>query len=144
MALVADASVAVLWLMNLEGADNADAILQPKERLIAPDLVVPEITSALWKSVAFANTPEDVAVAALGRAAEFFDEIVPSVILKDQALQIAVELRHPVYDCFYLALAEQRDCHVVTADDRLISRCARTRYAARVQSLIAARRGRRR
>src|SRR5687767_14833367 len=103
MALVTDASIAVRWLLDLEGADRADAILQSGEHLIAPDLVIPEITSALWKSAVFAQTPADIAATAIGRAAEFFDEIVSSIVLKDRALQVAIELRHSAYDCFYIA-----------------------------------------
>jgi predicted nucleic acid-binding protein len=34
-----------------------------------------------------------------------FEELVPVSVLRDRALAIAVELRHPAYDCFYLALA---------------------------------------
>jgi predicted nucleic acid-binding protein len=126
-------------LLNLEGADRADAILQSGERLIAPDLIIPDITRAVWKSVVFASTAADEAGRALGSIGEFFDEIVPAIILKDGALQVAIELRQPVYDCFYLALAEQRDCQMATADDRLITRCARSRYAKRIERLLGAR-----
>jgi len=144
MALVVDASVAVRWLLDLEGADRADAILQSDERLIAPDLLISEISSAVWKSVVFASTSADTAATAVGRAAEFFDEIVSSLVLKDHALQIAIELRHAVYDCFYLSLAEQRDCQMVTADERLIARCARSPYAKRIKPLVDAPANRRR
>jgi predicted nucleic acid-binding protein len=56
-------------------------------------------------------------------------------VLKDRALAIAIELRHSAYDCFYLALAEQRTSSLVTADDRLIRRCADTPFEKLVQSL---------
>ena len=42
--------------------------------------------------------------------------------LAAQALEIAAELRHPTYDCFYLALARERRAKLVTADRRLIAR----------------------
>jgi predicted nucleic acid-binding protein len=56
-------------------------------------------------------------------------------VLKDRALAIAIELRHPAYDCFYLALAERNTSPLVTADDRLIRRCADTPFEKLVQSL---------
>jgi len=139
MTLVVDASVAVRWHLALDGTDRADALLQSGEHLIAPDLVFPELSSAIWKSVIFASTSVDSAIAAIGSAADFFDEVVPSVALKDRALRIAIDLRHPVYDCFYLALAEQRDCWMVTADDRLIARCAGTPFGKLIRPLLSAR-----
>jgi predicted nucleic acid-binding protein len=35
-----------------------------------------------------------------------FEELVPTSVLKDRALAIAIELRHPAYDNFYLVLAK--------------------------------------
>ena len=67
--------------------------------------------------------------------AKAFEELVPTSVLKDRALAIAIELRHPAYDCFYLALAERRTSSLVTADDRLIRRCADTPFEKLVQSL---------
>jgi predicted nucleic acid-binding protein len=144
MTLVVDASVAVRWLLDLEHADRSDAILRSGDELVAPDLVIPELSNAVWKSVQFATTTVDAAAAAIGRAGQFFDEIVPSMALKDRALQIAVELRHPAYDCFYLALAELRDCQLITSDERLIAQCAQTPFAKRVRPLVSVRSGRRR
>ena len=56
------------------------------------------------------------------------EELVPTSVLKDRALAIAIELRHPAYDCFYLALAERSSSSLVTADERLIRRCADTPF----------------
>jgi predicted nucleic acid-binding protein len=64
-----------------------------------------------------------------------FEEFIPSHDLKDRALAVALELRHPAYDCFYVALAEQRGCQLVTADDRLIRRCAGTSFEQLVRAL---------
>jgi predicted nucleic acid-binding protein len=43
------------------------------------------------------------------------------------ALELSLELRHPVYDCLYLALAQRRGVPLVTADERLISALRRRR-----------------
>jgi predicted nucleic acid-binding protein len=137
MALVVDASVAVRWLFDLPGAAQADALLESEEALVAPDLVFSEIANAAWKMVAFASLPTETATEAVERSSDFFSEIVASSELKDRALAIGLELRHPVYDCFYLALAEQRDCGLVTADERLLARCAKTPFAKRARSLTA-------
>ena len=75
------------------------------------------------------------AISAVREVAKAFEELVPMNVLKDRALAIAIELRHPTYDCFYLALAERSTSPLVTADDRLIRRCADTPFEKLVQSL---------
>jgi predicted nucleic acid-binding protein len=57
------------------------------------------------------------------------------VSLAGRALEIAAELRHPAYDCFYLALAQERRAQLVTADRRLISRLAGTPWQENTISL---------
>jgi predicted nucleic acid-binding protein len=64
-------------------------------------------------------------------------ELWPTVWLAKRAFEIASELRHPVYDCFYLALAEREDAALVTADRRLIRRLAGSRWEALCRPLVA-------
>ena len=106
-----------------------------EDRLIAPDLVMAEIASALWKAVRFAHLAPATAAEAMVAAGAAFHELVSARMLADRALAIALDLRHPVYDCFYLALAEARGSRLVTADDRLLRVCARTPFAKLVRSL---------
>jgi predicted nucleic acid-binding protein len=144
MTLVVDASVAVRWLFPLSPDHRADELVRSDRPLIAPDLVLVEITNAAWKFVRFEGHSPETVSSIIAEAANGFDELVSSLVLKDRALSIAMELRHPAYDCFYLALAEQRDCQVVTADDKLVARCAGTPFAKRVRPLVTARSGPRR
>jgi len=64
------------------------------------------------------------AAEAMVAAGAAFHELVSARMLADRA--ITLDLRHPVYDCFYLALAEARGSRSVTADDGLLRVCART------------------
>jgi len=50
-----------------------------------------------------------------------FEALVPVEDLRNRALELAIELDHPIYDCFYLALAERERCPLVTADKRLVA-----------------------
>jgi predicted nucleic acid-binding protein len=79
--------------------------------------------------------PAEFAISAVREVAKAFEELVPTSALKDRALAIAIESRHPAYDCFYLALAERSTSPLVTADERLIRRCADTPFGKLVQSL---------
>jgi predicted nucleic acid-binding protein len=138
MTLVVDASVAVRWLFPIGQDQTADGLVKSGRPVVAPDLVLVEIANAAWKFVTFEGFDAGAAALIIAESAKGFDEIVPCLGLKERALTIAVELRHPVYDCFYLALAEQRDCSMVTTDKRLLARCAGTPFARRVKPLITA------
>jgi predicted nucleic acid-binding protein len=135
MTVVVDASVAMRWLFQFDDSAQAEDLLQSNDQLVAPDLVLAEIANAAWKLVTFDGTRLESAIAGVLNSAKHFDELVPATALKDRAFQIAIDLRHPAYDCFYLALAERRDCTVVTADARLLRRCANTPFADIVRPL---------
>lgn len=135
MTVVIDASVAFRWYFGTTKAERADALIEADERLIAPDLLIPEFANAAWKGVSFGDLSVMAAKEAIADIENEIDEVVPSVGLKDRALTIALELRHPAYDCFYLALAEARGCHLITADNRLLARCKGTLYARLVREL---------
>ena len=135
MTVVVDASVAVRWLLDVSGSAQAYSLLREEDRIVAPDLVVAEIANGLWKAVRFASLAPATAAEAMALAPTGFHELVPAPALADRALAIALELSHPAYDCFYLALAETRAIQLVTADERLLRRCASTRFAKLVRAL---------
>ena len=135
MTIVVDASVALRWCFQLNKSDRAEELLRSNQHLIAPDLVIAEITNAAWKFVIFDRIEAATAAAAVREIVKAFEELVPVSALRDRALEIAVELQHPAYECFYLALAERSTSRLVTADERLIRRCAGTPFRKLVQSL---------
>ena len=55
-----------------------------------------------------------------------FDSLIASAGLAPRAVVLSRLLNHPAYDCFYLALAEQRRTTLITADRRLLDRLAGT------------------
>ena len=68
-------------------------------------------------------------------------EFLPTRLLLEAATRIAVELDHPAYDCLYLALASERGCRFVTADERFVRKLAedrRRRFRGRVINLVQA------
>jgi predicted nucleic acid-binding protein len=134
MSIVVDASVAVKWVTNEPGTDAALALLD--QHLIAPAIWLAEAANALWRHV---RLGEATAAEALTRLLELIEAPVVTSSIEPyvpRALQLAVELRHPVYDCIYLAVAEHHDTHVVT-DDRRFARAvaANAALATRVQLL---------
>lgn len=117
--LVIDASVAVKWVV--EEDSTAEALtLRRGARLIAPELLVVECANILWKKVRRDELSDDEALLAarLIQAADI--EFLPTRSLLETTTRTAIELNHPAYDCLYLALAVERDCRFVTADDRFL------------------------
>ncbi|MBP2295379.1 type II toxin-antitoxin system VapC family toxin [Azospirillum rugosum] len=134
-ARVLDASVAVRWFFPEEGREAALDLLRTSSFLYAPDLLVSEACNVAWKKVRLGQATPDQAIDVAKRLRTFFAELIPSQALAPRAVEIALDLGHPVYDAFYVALAEQRSLTLITADRRLVSRVAGTRYAPYVHPL---------
>jgi predicted nucleic acid-binding protein len=120
VTIVVDASVAAQWVLNEPGTERAIA-LQNQEALIAPSVIAAEIGNALWKAVRRGAVTQSDAFAAMSTILIPFEALIPVEDLRNRALEIAVQLDHPIYDCFYLALAERERCPLVTADKRLVA-----------------------
>ena len=131
MIVVVDASIAMKWVIPEILSDRADALRDRAEHLLAPDLLLPEATNALWKKMTRREITAREAVRALDLLIGSGLDLRPSGLLLGRALALARRLRHPVYDCIYLALAQDESATLVTADQRLLARVAqgRTRHA---------------
>lgn len=125
MILVVDASVAAKWFFAEPGHRPARDLAAGNSILIAPDLIVAEVCNVAWKKVAAGEASPDQARALAIGLPGVFRELISCAALLPQALDLAFELRHPVYDCFYLALAELADAHLATADSGLARRILR-------------------
>ena len=117
--LVVDASIAVKWVVEEDGTAEA-LTLRRRAKLIAPELLTAECANILWKKVQRDELSKDEAflAAQLLQAAEI--ELLPTRSLLETATRTAIELDHLAYDCLYLALAAERDCRFVTADERFL------------------------
>jgi predicted nucleic acid-binding protein len=127
VSLVIDASVAVKWVLPEDGADRAAALRKQDQQMIAPTLIAAEIGSAMRKHVAAKNISEAEAMSALKLATRIVDRLVPLPELSERALQLSIVLQHPIYDCFYLALAEREDAALVTADVTLLAKAKKAK-----------------
>lgn len=116
MSIVIDASVALKWVFEEPGTEAALALRG--EQLIAPAIWLAEAANALWRHVRLGET---TAAEALARMDELAKAPVATLSIEPhvaRALRLGTEISHPVYDCFYLALAIHYDTHVVTDDRR--------------------------
>ena len=127
MTLVVDASVAAKWVLPEPRSAQAVALRTEDADLIAPSLVLAEIGNALWKSVARGDLPTADVGDALRAVAGHFSRLAPLEDLAASALDLSVTLNHPIYDCFYIVLAERERAALVTADNRLMAAAKRVR-----------------
>lgn len=132
--LVVDASVALKWL--IEEPDSEAALALQGRDLVAPALLRLEVANVLRTLVArgTANRAQALDLLALFQTAPV-TIIDPDEALEVRALEMGLELGHPVYDCLYLALSERTGCTLVTADGRFLKALRATSYALRVEAL---------
>jgi len=116
-AAVIDASVGIKWVVDETGSEAARSLAACD--LYAPDLFPIECANILWKKVRLRDLTRRDALERfdLLRAAPV--AIVATRDFMSQALDLAIVLQEPVYDCVYLALAMQRGLRLITADARL-------------------------
>ncbi|GGO61530.1 type II toxin-antitoxin system VapC family toxin [Roseovarius pacificus] len=134
MKLVVDTSVAMKWLIDEPGSEIA-LNLQGHD-LVAPALLRIEAAN-VFRMLAAKNAVEADA------AEELFNLLQQAPMniidaddgLEERALDLALELGHPVYDCIYLAVAERMNRFLITADIQFIESICLTKHAHRVISL---------
>ena len=121
---IVDASVVAKWLLRETGSDRARLLISKQYHLRAPDLLVAELASVLWKKTTRGEiTPEEMHSMMQVLLRDHIDvkvRLLPSRILVKQALEIATGERQSTYDSLYLASAVQARCRLVTADTRFV------------------------
>jgi predicted nucleic acid-binding protein len=123
---ILDASVAAKWVLE-DGSykQQAKSLLAAniagRVSFTAPDFFWFEIASVLWKAARRRRLSRVLASEALTYLISTVSiPTVSSLILRDDALAIALEYNCAVYDAGYLALAMNSGLPLITADERLV------------------------
>lgn len=114
MNLVLDASAAVFHVMESEPGSMLDA-----DEIVAPDVFTAEVTNAAWKLACFGNVSLGDSELILSEALQLPNKFVSSRSLCHHVLHLGIVEKHPVYDLFYLALAQREDAVLFTRDKAL-------------------------
>ena len=120
-AVVVDASVALKWFLQESDSPSANALIDRDVRLIAPRFLHAEVANGLWKAGLRQQISRVEAHGFLGNIERLITAWHPDYDLVAEALDFALRLRHPIYDCLYLVLAQRRGTCCVTADKRLVA-----------------------
>ena len=116
---VFDASVAVRAFLPVPGYEQAEAAIS-RYAMVAPALIVTEVAHAIWKYHRRGDMDRGTSLEVIRQFAAYPD-LRPDMALQPEALQIACEHDHTVYDCLYIALARREGLPLISADKRLLA-----------------------
>jgi predicted nucleic acid-binding protein len=138
VSYLVDASVAFKWFIGKEPLHiEAQAFLRRSQGdLHAPEFILAEIANAIWKKQTRREMSRPQADLILAALPGYIHTLHPTRLLIGRALEIAMDLEHPVYDCIYLACAEATCRILVTDDRRLRQTVTGTSFEALVRSLV--------
>jgi predicted nucleic acid-binding protein len=125
MKYVLDACVAAYWVLRnplqAKVLKLRTVYQQNIHELIAPAHFPGEIASALTKA-------EWQKLIRVGHARRHIADVLSTLPILHpldpffyRAVEISSQTRAGFYDCLYVALAEQQNCELVTADDKLVN-----------------------
>jgi predicted nucleic acid-binding protein len=127
---VIDAGVAVKWFTPEEDSAIAHQLLtrylQGLDMLIAPDLLVSECGNVFWRRQRQGDIAQEEATDSLDDLLALQIPLTPATSLVQIALQLAIQHERTVYDSLYLALSEERNCPLITADERFFNAVSST------------------
>lgn len=126
MKYVIDSSVAFKWLQTEPDSDKADRLRSNYQsgvdELIAPELFVVEMSNITIMAERRGRIATgDGTLLLLDLATTMPRLIFGRPHLHRRAYEIAERTGCTVYDCLYVALAEEEGCLVITADQRFVN-----------------------
>ena len=130
---VVDASVAVKIFVPEALSAEAQEIFarfasENGAELIVPDLFFIECANVFWKWVQRSAYPAKAAQEHLHDLTGLGLTAIPTQVLADDALEIALKHRVTAYDACYIAAASQLRLPLITADEKLVGQIAMGSY----------------
>ena len=125
--VIIDASVAIKFVVEEQDSDRALA-LALRHTLLVPAIFWTECANILFKKVKTGELPADAAPAAWSGLRQFgITTARQTREMDDDMFVLSSQLRHPAYDCAYLALARATGLPFHSADKRLLALLGRAR-----------------
>jgi predicted nucleic acid-binding protein len=133
--LIIDSCVCVKWVIHEQDSEKAIDLLSADFELTAPDFVLLEVASALWKNVRRGLLTAERAHERLSDLPGFFDRLLPSSDFVVEALALGLAVDLPIYDCAYVVAGRRTGAKLVTADRQLVGKLVGTSDAPNVVHL---------
>ncbi len=119
--IILDASVAVKWFTQEEHHDKAitirDKFIKGEIEIIVPDLILYELANALRYNPNFNSKDVEDSIQSILDLELTITTPMPSILQK--AIETAFAKDITIYDSVYMALAQNLNCKLITADRRL-------------------------
>ncbi len=126
MITVADASVVVKWYVNETYTTEAEKLLDGSYEIHAPELILPEFGSIIWKKLRRGDLTESEATRIINTFGKQNISFHSHQSLLRAAFAGAQLSGQTVYDWSYLALAVSLSCEFITADERFYKALEKT------------------
>jgi predicted nucleic acid-binding protein len=127
MPSVLDASAATRAVMDPAGQPSLLKYLADAPLVFAPALLRVECANALWKYTRSGAIDASAAVVRHIEAMSLVHRFVDDGTLFPEALQLAFDFGHPVYDAVYAVTARRHTATLLTFNRRLRDLCDRAR-----------------
>jgi predicted nucleic acid-binding protein len=114
--IIVDASVAVQWIAPEPGHEISASLLGRTD-LAAPTFMLLEVANGLRRKLAAGDVSEQQALFGLTEIERTVRLFEPPMAVVSAALKLAMMVSHPIYDCLYVAMAEQVGGKFATRDD---------------------------
>lgn len=129
MTLIVDASIAVKWLLEEEGSEQARMAVQGHD-LAAPAFLRLEVFHVMWRRSRRGEATNSQLRETLPALHKIIGSFVSDEPLIPKAAEIAIAHTLAIYDCLYLALALQNEAALITADQKQFAAARKLRIKA--------------
>jgi predicted nucleic acid-binding protein len=126
MMIVADASVSIKWYVAEIHTTEAEKLLDGTYEIHAPELILPEFGSIIWKKTRRGDLSEQEAIQIINAFSKQNISFHSHQPLLKSAFAGAQLSGQTVYDWSYLALAVSLSCEFITADERFYKALEKT------------------
>ena len=118
---VIDTNVMAYFLLRTEPFFRLlEAFFRKNEELLAPDIWRPELLNVLWMAVRNRKLTQETAGQLFQAAGHLVTQTIPSNAIWRSALKHSCTAEHPVYDTFFVALAERENVPLWTFDKKIM------------------------
>lgn len=129
MTLIVDASIAVKWLLQEEGSEQARMAVQGHD-LAAPAFLRLEVFHVMWRRSRRGEATNSQLRETLPALHKIIGSFVSDEPLIPKAAEIAIAHTLAIYDCLYLALTLQNEAALITADQKQFAAARKLRIKA--------------
>jgi predicted nucleic acid-binding protein len=136
-AVVVDSSVVIKWYVDEDHSEAAQRLLTAEITFHAPEFLLLECASILWKKVRRGHLLLADASAILHAVEEFPFQLHNSRDLIEAAWRLATAADRTIYDSIYCALGMTIECPFVTADTRLVNALASAAFPVDIRHVTS-------